>query len=166
MPEELIEAGKIVNTHGVNGAVKIEPWTDTPEFLRSFSRLFIGGTEYRVLSASVLKNFVIATLDGIDTIDAAHALRSKTVEFSRADAPMDDGEVFIVDVLGLDAIDDATGERIGTISDFLARPASGVYVVKSTAAERGEILIPAVPQFVREINVAGGYVKFALIEGL
>ena len=166
MPENFIKGGKIVNTHGVRGAVKIEPWTDTPEFLRSFSRFFIGGTEYTVTSASVLKNFVIATLNGVDTIDAAHALRGETVEFARADAPMEDGEVFVVDIIGLDAIDDATGESIGTIADFLARPASGVYVVKSSDAERGELLIPAVPQFVREINVAGGYVRFALIEGL
>ncbi|MDR0905867.1 MAG: ribosome maturation factor RimM [Oscillospiraceae bacterium] len=164
MPRELIDAGKIVNTHGVRGAVKIEPWTDTPEFLRAFSRLFIGGAEYEVQSASVLNTFVIATLSNVDTIEAAHLLRNKTVQIAKDDAPLDDGAVFVADIIGLDAIDDETGERFGEIADFLALPAHGVYVVKNDGKD--DILIPAVPEFVREINIQGGFVRFRLIEGL
>jgi len=162
MSGEFIDGGKIVNTHGVRGAVKIEPWTDTPEFLCSFSRLFIDGTEYEIINASPHKNHVLATLRGLDTVEAAHALRGKIVKFAREDAEMDDGEVFIVDLIGLDAIDDATGETIGTIREFLTLPSNGVYVIKG---ER-EIMIPAVPQFVREINVEGGFVRFHMMEGL
>ena len=165
MPEELIEAGKIVNTHGVNGAVKIEPWTDTPEFLRSFSRLFIGGKEYKVLSTSILKNFVIAMLDGVENIDAAHALRNKIVKFARAEAPLDEGEVFVRDLIGLDAIDAATGEPFGKIAEFLSLPSNGVYVIKSTDGSQ-EKLIAAVPEFVQEINIPAGQVIFKLIDGM
>jgi 16S rRNA processing protein RimM len=160
---ELIEAGKIVNTHGVRGAVKLEPWTDTPEFLCAFQRLFIDGTAYNIISASVMKNHVLATLEGVDTLEAAEALRGKTVQIAKDEAPLDDGEVFVADLIGLDAIDDDTGGKFGTIADFLAMPAHGVYVIK-TGGE--EMLIPAVPEFVRTIDVGGGFVRFRLIEGL
>lgn len=159
---ELLEAGRVVNTHGVRGAVKIEPWTDTPEFFRSLPRVFIDGAEYELLSASVHKNHVIATLDGVDTLADANALRGVTLYFSRFDAPPEAGASYVADVLGLDAIDDATGEKLGVITDFLSLPSHGVYVVQG---ER-EFLIPAVPEFVAEIDADGGFARFRLIEGL
>ncbi|MDR0446495.1 MAG: ribosome maturation factor RimM [Oscillospiraceae bacterium] len=159
---DLLEAGKIVNTHGVRGAVKIEPWTDTPDFLRRLPRVFIDGAEYGMLDAAVHKNHVIATLEGVTTYADANALRGRTLFFSRSDIPLDEGVSFVADVIGLDAVDDATGERIGVIEDFISLPAHGVYVV------RGELerLIPAVPEFVVKIDTDGGAVRFRLIEGL
>jgi 16S rRNA processing protein RimM len=159
----LIDGGEIVNTHGVRGAVKIKPWTNTPEVLRVLPRLFIGDIEYKMLSASVLNGNVIATLDGVDTFDLAAALRGSVVRFAKSDAVLGAGEVFVADVLGLDAVDDETGGKFGVIADFFSLPSNDVYTVKSDGRE---ILIPAVPEFVREINVAGGFVKFCVIEGL
>ncbi|NLB28945.1 MAG: 16S rRNA processing protein RimM [Clostridiales bacterium] len=162
---ELIEGGIIVNTHGVHGAVKIEPWTDTPEFLCGLPRLFTGGTERAVLRSSVHKNHVLATLEGIETTQEAASLRGTTVSFEKSDAMLPEGAYFVADLLGLEAVDDETGVRFGVIGDFLAMPASGVYVV-TPDSERGEMLIPAVPEFVRKIDPAGGFVRFRLMEGL
>jgi 16S rRNA processing protein RimM len=160
--QELLEAGRVVNTHGIRGAVKIEPWTDTPEFLRALPRLFIDGAEYEILSASVQKNHVTARLGGVETYEAASALRGKTLKFSRADAPLGEGESFIADVLGLDAVDNATGEKLGVIADFFSLPAHGVYVIRGAR----EILVPAVPEFVVKIDAGGGRVFFRIIDGL
>ena len=162
----LIEAGVIVNTHGVRGAVKIEPWTDTPEFLCAFKRLFIGDKEHAVLHAGVHKNHVIATLDGIETVQEAASLRGKKVLFEKSDAQLDDGEYLVADLLGLDAVDDETGARFGVINDFLALPAHGVYVITTDDTERGEMLIPAVPEFVKKIDMASRCVRYHLMEGL
>ena len=162
----LIEAGIIVNTHGVRGAVKIEPWTNTPEFLCAFKRLFIGGREHKVLDSSVHKNHVLAVLEGVETVQNAASLRGEIVSFEKTDAKLDDGEFFIADLIGLDAVDDETGLRFGVISDYLTATAQGVYVVKTDDTERGEMLFPNVPQFVKSIDITAGCVRFYVMEGL
>lgn len=158
----LLEAGRVVNTHGVRGAVKIEPWTDSPDFFRALPRVFTDGAEYKILSADARKNHVIATLGGVDSLAGANALRGRTLYFNRSDAPLEAGVSFIADVIGLDAIDDATGEKLGVISDFFSLPSNGVYAVSGAR----EILIPAVPEFVVKIDADGGCARFRMMEGL
>ena len=64
--QQFIEAGRIVNTHGVAGEVKIEVWLDSPEFFRSFKRIYLGERELKVESAKTHKGFVIAKLEDRD----------------------------------------------------------------------------------------------------
>ena len=70
-----IPAGKIVNPHGVRGEVKIEVWLDSPAFLAQFPRIFVNGSEYRLLSSSRQKQFLLARLEGIDDVNAAMTLK-------------------------------------------------------------------------------------------
>ena len=100
-----LEAGKIINTHGVGGEVKIESWLDTPEFLRSFRRLFVRGKEMKVLSARVHKGFVIARLEGIDDMNAAMALKGTDISIAREDAHLSDGAYFLSDIIGSRVVD-------------------------------------------------------------
>ena len=86
--KQYVEAGKIVNTHGVTGEVKIEVWLDSPAFFKTFKRLFINGAEKKILSAREHKQFIIARLEGVEDLNAAMALKGKTVEILRADARM------------------------------------------------------------------------------
>ncbi|MCL2408877.1 MAG: ribosome maturation factor RimM [Oscillospiraceae bacterium] len=158
----LLEAGKIVNTHGIRGEVRIQPWADSPAFLAGFEALYIDGVPRKLLSARVHKNFVIAAFDGVVNIEGALALKNKTVSISKDDVKLEEGRHFVADLIGLAAIDAESGREIGVVQDVLERPANNVYVIKG---ER-EILIPAVPEFVVEINVEAGYIKFRLIEGL
>ena len=62
--KQYIEAGKIVNTHGVRGEVKIQVWLDSPEFLRRFKTVYIDGKPVKMLSSRTHKSFVIALLEG------------------------------------------------------------------------------------------------------
>ena len=80
-----IEAGRIVNTHGVAGEVKIEVWLDSPRFMRKFKRFFINGAEVKMLSSREHKGFVLAKLEGVDDVNAAMALKGKTVHIHRED---------------------------------------------------------------------------------
>jgi len=157
-----LEAGKIVNTHGVRGEVRVQPWTDTPEFLTDFEQLYIDGTPVRVLSARVHKSCVIFTLDGVSDIDGAIRLKNKIVSIARDDVDLEHGRFFIADLVGLRALDSGTDTEIGTVAEVLSLPASNVYVIRGAR----EILIPAVSDFVDEINIDGGYIKFRLIEGM
>jgi len=157
-----LEAGKIVNTHGIRGEVKIVPWADSAEFLLRFKTLYLDGNAVRVVSSRVHKGNVIAALEGVTTVESAQALKDKTVFIDRDDVHLNEGEYFISDVLGLDAVDDKTGKKIGIITDFYEYPASIVYVIKGDR----EILLPAVPEFLKKVDVAGGTVRVKLIEGM
>jgi 16S rRNA processing protein RimM len=162
MAQDLLEAGKVVNTHGVRGAVKIQPWANSPDFLLSFEQFYIDGEPYKTLSVRVHRDCVIAELEGVDGIDAAIALKDKVVCIDRASAQLPEGEHFIADLIGLDAIDDDTGEKIGTVTDVFSLPSNNVYVVKG---ER-EMLIPAVPEFVVKTDIQGGAIRFHVIDGM
>ena len=162
MESKLLQAGKIVNTHGIRGEVRIEPWADSPAFLANLDTLYIDGKPTGVVSARVHKGYLIASLEGIFDIDGAIRMKNKTVCICRDDVELEDGQNFIADLIGLRAIDEKTGEELGVISDVLPRPANNVYVIKG---ER-EILVPAVPDFVKEISIPNGYIKFSLIDGM
>ena len=181
MKNELIEAGKIVNTHGINGDVRIQAWTDTPEFLEAFEHLYIDGTPVRVLRAKKHKGCVIATLDGVEDIDSAIRLKNKVVSVKRESLTPGEGRFFIADITGLRAIDADTGAELGIITGVLSLPANNVYVIRSVCSTAlrdaaieteglshvyREILVPAVPEFVIETNIKEGYIRLRLIEGM
>lgn len=161
MKEKFIEAGEIVNTHGVRGEVKIMPWTDTPEFLRAIKTLYIDGRAVRVLAARVHKGAVLATLEGVADVNAAMRLKGKRVFIDRDDAALPEGRFFIQDIIGAEVVTE-TGERVGTLAEAIDAPAGMIYVVRGDA----EHLIPAVPEFVLRTDVDNGVITVRLIEGM
>ncbi|MCR5088443.1 MAG: ribosome maturation factor RimM [Oscillospiraceae bacterium] len=158
-----IEAGRVVSTHGVRGEVKIEVWLDSPEYLKSFPRVFLDGRALRLLSGRAQKQFLIAHLEGIDDINAAMPLKGKTVFIAREDAHLAPGAYFIQDIIGARVISE-TGEEIGTLEEVLERPASDIYLVRDR--EGAERLIPAVPAFILHVDAEAGTITVRLIEGM
>ena len=159
---EFIEAGEIVNTHGIRGEVRILSWLDSPEYLKSFKTLYVDAKPLRVRAARVHKGAVIAALEGVEDMNAAMALKHETVYIDRADAHLPEGGYFLSDLLGARVVSD-TGEELGELADVLERPANNVYVVRGGAGER---LIPDVPEFILEKNAEQGRITVHLIEGL
>lgn len=160
MQINFLDAGEIVGTHGVRGEVRVVPWADSPEFLLDFDTLYVDGRPYEVASARVHKTLVLLKLRGVDDLDAAQALRGKLVRIDRAGLELEDGAVFIADLIGLPVLSD--GVEIGKITDVLTLPGNDVYVVKGEHA----YMIPAVKEFLEEINVEAGFVRVKLIEGM
>jgi len=153
-----IECGKIINTHGFRGGVKLESWCNTPADLASLKRIFIKSgadafLEKKVKKASVFKQFVIAELDGVEDMDAAMALKNTIVYAARSDFKLKKGEFFISDLVGLDVIDADTGKVYGTLLETINRGASDIYVVKT---DLGEKMIPAVKEFIDRIDIERG----------
>ena len=159
--KQYIEAGRIVNTHGVAGEVKIEVWLDSPQFLKSFKRCFIDRREVKLLSARVHKGFLIAKLENVEDVNAAMALKGRTVFIDRADARLPKGAFFLQDIIGA-AVVDESGSEIGKLVDVMETPASNVYVVKGET----EHLIPAVPEFILSTDAENGIITVHLIEGM
>lgn len=160
MKSPYLPTGQIVNTHGLKGYVKIQPWADDPADLLDFDRFFIDGREYEVEQASLQKSMVLLKLAGVDTIDEAAKLRNKELLIAREDVELEEGVVFIADLIGLTVL--ADGVEIGKITEVLTPPGNDVYVVKG---ER-EYLIPAVKEFVEELNPEAGFMRVHLIEGM
>lgn len=159
--KEYIEAGRIINTHAIKGEVKIEVWLDSAKFLKSFRRYRIGAEEYRVVSARVHKDFLIAKLEGIDDVNSAMALRGSVISVMREDASLPEGTFFIQDIIGASVIDQ-NGAELGKLTEVIDSPASMVYVVSGET----EHLIPAVPEFIMSTDPDAGIIKVKLIEGM
>ena len=139
MKQRYLEAGQIVSTHGIRGELKVLPWADGPEFLTLFDRIYLKGREYALESARVQKTCVLLKLQGVDTVEAAQALRDAVVQVNREDVELEEGTYFI-----------------------LTMPGNDVYVVQGEHT----YMIPAVKEFLLETNLDQGYVRVKLIEGM
>ena len=155
MKKEYLEAGKIVTTHGIRGEVKIMPYTDTPELLAEFDRLFIGKNKDELIieRSRVFKNMVIAKIEGVDTPEAAEKLRNKLLYMHRDDLELDDDTYFIQDLIGIEVRDADSGKVYGTISDVMQTGANDVYVIKGLDRE---YLVPAIDENIMTIRPLDG----------
>ena len=161
MKKEYLEIGKIVNTHGVRGEVKVQPWADSPEFLLGFKTLYLDETPVKVRAGRVHKGMVILALEGVEDVNAAMALKNRVLYMRREDARLPRGSFFLQDILGAKVVTEA-GEELGELADVLDLPGNPVYVVRGAR----EILIPAVPEFVLRTDAENGVVTVRLIEGM
>ena len=159
--EQFIEAGRIVNTHGVIGEVKIEVWLDSPDFLKKFKRIYVDGNGINVISSRTHKDFLLARLEGVEDVNAAMTLKGKSVYIDRNDAKLPKGAYFLQDIVGAAVIDEQ-GNEVGRLTEIMETPASRVYVVQVET----EHLIPAVPEFILSVDAENGTVKVHLIEGM
>ena len=162
MKQPYLECGKIVNTHGVRGGLKVESYCDTPEVLASLPQLFLkksGNYEAkRIVKASAGAGRVLLYLDGIDTLDGAMLLKGKTVYARREDLHLAEGAHFIADLYGLPVIDADTGRVYGEILSVEDMPSSEMYTVKTPSGK--SVLFPAIPEFVARVDTdTGVYIR-------
>ena len=155
---QYIEAGEIVTTHGVRGEVKVLCFLDDPEMLCDFDRCRIDGKEYTMETVRVQKTCNLVKLSGVDTMEAAQALRGKTLELYRED--IDEAVIFAAELIGMEVYSE--GNQIGKITDVLDYPGNSVYVVKG----QYEYMIPAVKQFILSTDIEKNEMQVRLIEGM
>ena len=153
-----IEAGEIVNTHGVRGEVKLLPWLDSPEDLLDFTRCRIGGRDYEIDACRVQNTCNLLKLKGVDTMEAAQALRGKNVEIYREDVPYD--VIFAGELIGMEVF--SQGEKVGELTQVLDYPGNQVYVVKGAR----EYMLPAVKEFILSTDLEGNRMEVKLLEGM
>ncbi len=153
-----IEAGEIVTTHGVRGEVKLLTWLDDPEMLCDFERCRISGKEYAIEECRVQKTCNLLKLSGIDSMEAAQAMRGKIVELYRED--IDEDVIFAAELVGMEVFCD--GRSIGKITQVLDYPGNSVYVVKGVY----EYMIPAVKEFILSTDMEKNAMQVKLLEGM
>ena len=166
MPQKpYLEAGQIVGTHGVRGEVRVQPWCDSPQQFATFKKLYwdAEGKKPVKVKGRPHKNIALVVLDGVDTVEAAQVLRGKMLYVDRRDLKLPKGHYLVQDLIGLTVVDADTGETYGTLTDVSQTGANAVYHM---ATEKGEILIPAIPDVVVEINLKQDVLRLRPMKGL
>ena len=153
-----IDAGEIVTTHGVKGEVKVLPWLDSPDMLCEFERCRIDGKEYTIDTCRIQKTCNLVKLSGVDTMEAAQAMRGKVLQLYREDIDAD--VIFAAELIGVEVF--CEGKNMGKITEVLDYPGNSVYVVKG----EGEYMIPAVKQFILSTDLTRNEMHVMLIEGM
>lgn len=164
---ELVRIGQITAPHGVRGAVRVFPVTDFPERFTTLRRVLVGGADrpMGVRFRGFVKNLVILELEGVADRNRAETLRGQDLYVPRPEVhPLPEGYYYDFDLIGLDVVD-PRGRPIGRLVDVDHNsPANDLYVVETAPGKR--CLVPAVRQFVKEIDLAAGRVVIAPIPGL
>lgn len=161
---ELIETGKIVNTHGVRGELKVVPWTDDPAVFSDFSTVTVDNTPYTVASVRFQGPNVLLKLKGINDMTAAERLKNKVIFAPRADFDLPEGTFFVADLLGLTVVEDETDREIGTITDVLSTGANDVYEI--TDGQGKKFYIPAIKDCVKATSLEEKQMRIHIMEGL
>lgn len=165
--KRFLEAGKIVNTHGISGEVKVMPWCDGAEMLCEFKTLYTdqaGKNPVEIVSARVHKNMAVLRIAGVDDVDSANALRGTVLYFDREAVELPKGCYFITDLLGLSVVDADSGEEYGILCDVTQTGANDVYHVD--AGEGKTLLVPAIPDVIDRVDLDGGILLIRPLKGM
>lgn len=162
-----LPACKIVSTHGVRGEMKALPLCDDAAFLAKFKRLFStaeGAGETRVLGVRAQGNVILLRLDGITDMDTARVQVGRVYYLAKADARLPKDRYFIDDLLDCEVADADTGRVYGHLTNVEHPAAQDIYTVTDVAGE--EHMLPAVPEFVKTIDIANRRILITPIEGM
>ncbi|MDX9917810.1 MAG: ribosome maturation factor RimM [Gudongella sp.] len=158
--------GMITNTHGVRGEVKVFPLTDDPERFFELKKAYIGEFKDEVLpvNARISKDIIILGFTGLEDINKVADFRNQYIYVLDEDRiKLEEGRFFISDLIGC-AVFDTDNNLLGELSDILQGPANDVYVVKQSDTK--EFMVPAVSEFIKEIDVKNKKIIVDPIEGM
>jgi len=164
----MFTVGKIVNTHGVKGEVKVIPTTDDPGRFKKFKSVYVMRktmTTYEIESVRFHKGCVLIKFKGIDDMDAAELLRGSEIKIDRKDGvPLGKDEYYISDLYDMEVYTEE--ERyLGKIVDIIETGSNDVYVLNKSDRVK-DLLIPAIKQVIKKVDVAGRKMTVHLLEGL
>lgn len=161
MDNNLLEIGKIVNTHALRGAVKMVVWADSTDVIGSLHRLYdADGTCYEIKSVSYQKDNALVKFSGIDTIEQAEKLKGKILYVSRDEFDLPEGTYFIADLIGLSVYDGDT--CYGKIDNVFPAGGCDVYDIKGEK----QLLFPALKENILQVDLDNKIIRVKIPEGL
>lgn len=168
MENNLIEVGKIVNTHGLRGDVKVVAWMDYPEDFEQLTTVYIKTrTELKKLTVKNVKyqkNNLIVGFNELKDINEAEPFKNSVLYADRDElGELPDGVHYIVDLIGLDVVNEE-GEKIGVLADVFNTGANDIYDVKREGKKN--LLLPVIDDVVRSIDIENGVITVHVMEGL
>ncbi len=158
--------GKIVNTHGVKGEMRVMPSTDDIKRFEKLKEVYIQQRDlktYEITAVRYHKQFVLIKLKGIDTMDAAEQMKNSLIKIDRKESlPLGQDEYYMTDLYDM-AVVTEEGRELGKLVDILVTGSNDVYVVRN---EEKEILIPAIKQCIKKVDVTARQMTVHLMKGL
>ena len=163
-----LEIGQIVNTFGIKGFVKVNPFVDDVSRFNDLKKVYLKRNkelkELEVEDVKYHKNMVLVKFKGIDRVEEAEALRNSYLEVDRENAiELQEGEYFIADLLGLNVVTEE-GKTLGKLDDIFNTGSNDIYVVK--AEDGKQLLLPAISEVIKKINLNENKIVVHLLEGL
>jgi 16S rRNA processing protein RimM len=160
--EGYVAVGRVVGAFGVRGEIKIEPLAP-PQTFQPGRTVTLASVARKIEASRRHKRTLLLKLTGIDAREEIAPLRGEYLQVPESElAPLGEGEYYRYQLVGLRVVS-TEGEELGRITEVLERPANDVFVVQGS---RGEALVPAVEEIVREVDIAGGVVTIELVPGL
>lgn len=157
-----VSIGRIAAAHGIYGEIKVDPLTDFPQRFDQGSQVWLAGQPRRVQRSRWQGKLVILKLAGINDRTTAESLKGQELQAPEA-MPIEDEDVYYRhDIIGLDVVDQS-GETLGKVEDVFSTGANDVYVVRGP---RGELLLPAIEDVIKQVDLATGRIFVDLIPGL
>ncbi|MBQ1688086.1 MAG: ribosome maturation factor RimM [Lachnospiraceae bacterium] len=166
--EDMLRVGVFANTHGVRGEIKVFPTTDDVKRFKKLKKVYLElgkeTLEWEIQSVKFFKNLVILKFKGIDNINDIEKYKGKDLLIKREQAlPLVKDEYYICDIIGAEVVEE-DGNTVGTLKEVLQTGANDVYVVATK--EGDEILLPVIPDCVKDLDVEKKVVTVHIMAGL
>ena len=157
-----VTVGRVLSPHGLRGEVKVESLTDFSQRFRKGSKLWLAGVERTVELGRIQGKTVILKLEGVNSRDAAEALRGAELTVPDLLEITEEDVYYQHDILGI-RVEDEAGNELGKVDDVLSTGSNDVYVVHG---ERGELLLPALDDVVKQVDLDARRIVVDVPEGL
>lgn len=166
--EKYLELGQIVNTFGIKGQVKVKPFTDDITKFEKLKKIYVEKKNelklFQIEKVNYSKNMVILKLKGIENPEDAEKLRNSYLKIDRKDAKkLPEGTYYIVDLIGLDVYTDED-KLLGKVDYIYNTGSNDIYIVKNEQGK--EILLPAIKDVLKQVDLENGKIIVHIIEGL
>lgn len=167
--EDFLYIGRVANTHGVQGMIKVLPTTDDPRRFELLKKIYLedikGNTSvYTIKSVKYFNKFVLLALNEITDMNGAMLLKQSIIKIPREEAlPLEENEYYITDLIGLDVYDNL-GTLIGPLKDVIFTGSNDVYVIDNGTKEG--LLLPAIKECVQSVDIIQRKMIVTVLEGL
>ena len=162
-----VTVGNIVGVFGLHGEIKVESWSSFPERFAKTEILYAGPkhTPYRVLGAHPHKQHVLLQLEGITGVEAAERLLGQALSIPVEQIhELPDDSFYLHDLIGLEVVH-MNGRKLGIVKDVLVTGSTDLFVITSVRSGQ-DMLLPAVKEFIKSIDISSGRLEVDPIPGL
>ncbi len=161
--QDKFEVGKIVNTFGIKGEVKVALYTENINNFKKGNKIYVNNKEMQIEKSRLQKNMLILKLKGVDNMTDAEDLRDSIITVERNKKELPSGTYYIADLIGLDVYTDE-GNLLGKIIDIYNTGANDIYTVKTL--EGKEVLLPAIKDVVKQVDLQNEKIIVHILKGL
>lgn len=164
--KQYLEIGKLVNTHGIKGELKLDLWCDDVDYVKQFKTVYLdenGRQALTVVSVRPQKHMAIIKFAEIASIEQAEEYKNKIIYGNRDDAVIDEDANYIADLIGCYVVDIDTEQEYGRVVDVLNHGASDILEIEDSGSKK---YVPVIPDIVKEINTEYEVIKIKYMKGL